>query len=393
MTTPTVGDATEFIRGITFKPHELIDPDDPDAIVCMRTKNVQRDLDEVDLIAVPSRLVRNSEKLLRSGDILISSANSWELVGKCSYVKELNYRATAGGFIAIVRPKAHTHPRFLYHWMICPKTQHLLRHCGRQTTNISNLDVNRFKELEFPDIGCNEQRRMAAILDKADAIRRKCEQSLDLADEFLKSVFLEMFGDPLTNSKSLPTKPISAFGKIVTGNTPPRANPKNYGSHIEWIKSDNINNPEHFLTRASEYLSIEGMQLGRVVPTGSILVICIAGSSSSIGKASVADRDVALNAQINAITPNANVDHYFLYSQFLVGQRLIQSASTKSMKGMVSKGKFQEIHFLAPEPKEQKEFGKVFKKYLKNNRCLREAHRNSSELFGSLSQRAFRGDL
>jgi type I restriction enzyme S subunit len=48
-----------------------------------------------------------------------------------------------------------------------------------------------------------EQKRIAAILDKADEIRRKREKAIELTDSFLRSVFLEMFGDPLRNSRRL----------------------------------------------------------------------------------------------------------------------------------------------------------------------------------------------
>jgi len=297
-----------------------------------------------------------------------------------------------GRGVAGLRPKEGLlNKAYLWRWLEYARTDLEKKATGSTFKQVSQRNIAEL-EILLPD-SLDEQRRIAAILDKADAIRRKREQALELADEFLKSVFLEMFGDPLINSKSLPTKPLSDFGKIVTGNTPPRANPRNYGNHIEWIKSDNINTPKHLLTKSSEHLSKEGMQLGRTVPAGSILVICIAGSPSSIGKVAIADRDVALNQQINAITPNADVDQFFLYSQFLVGQRLIQSASTQSMKGMVSKGKFKEIEFLAPEPEEQQEFGRIFKKSLHNNNILREAHQNSHNLFASLSQRAFQGKL
>ena len=192
----TVGEATNFIRGITFKPDQLVEVDDPDAVVCMRTKNIQRDLDESDLIAVPKALVRKAEKYLQTGDVLISSANSWELVGKCSYVGELDYLATAGGFISIIRfKKGKTHPRFLYHWLNSPRVQHTIRHLGRQTTNISNLDVNRFKQLEFPAIDYHDQARVAAILDKADGIRRKRDKAAELGAKLIKSVFSEQFGE------------------------------------------------------------------------------------------------------------------------------------------------------------------------------------------------------
>ena len=297
--------------------------------------------------------------------------------------------ATNQGFKSFV-PSDELDADFLFWWLKANRQR--LEDLGTGAT-FKEVSKRVVSEVQIPLPPIEEQRRIAAILDKADGICHKREQALELADEFLKSVFLEMFGDPLINSKSLPTKPLSDFGKIVTGNTPPRANPRNYGNHIEWIKSDNINTPKHLLTKSSEHLSKEGMQLGRTVPAGSILVICIAGSASSIGKVAIADRDVALNQQINAITPNADVDQFFLYSQFLVGQRLIQSASTQSMKGMVSKGKFKEIEFLAPEPEEQQKFGRIFKKSLHNNNILREAHQNSHNLFASLSQRAFQGKL
>ncbi|MCX0450012.1 restriction endonuclease subunit S, partial [Aeromonas veronii] len=108
MTWPMVklGDVIEFIRGITFKPTDVVAPFTHDSIVVMRTKNVQvAGLDCADLISVPRTFMKREEQKLKHGDLLISSANSWELVGKTSFVGKLDYEATAGGFISIVRAK------------------------------------------------------------------------------------------------------------------------------------------------------------------------------------------------------------------------------------------------------------------------------------------------
>ena len=105
MSAVRLGDYAKLIRGITFKPVDKCYPSDEGAVVCMRTKNVQVTLDASDLIAVPSSLVKNPEKMLSAGDILVSSANSWNLVGKCCQVPKLQYPSTAGGFISILRPK------------------------------------------------------------------------------------------------------------------------------------------------------------------------------------------------------------------------------------------------------------------------------------------------
>ncbi|WP_412497659.1 restriction endonuclease subunit S [Vibrio furnissii] len=73
------------------------------------------------------------------------------------------------------------------------------------------------KQLEIPLPPLAEQKRIAAILDKADAIRQKRKQAIELADEFLRSVFLDMFGDPVTNPKGLKKAPITELADIITG--------------------------------------------------------------------------------------------------------------------------------------------------------------------------------
>ncbi|MGP4957891.1 hypothetical protein, partial [Pseudomonas helleri] len=77
-----LGEVISFIRGVTFTPEDQVEPLSDGSTVVMRTKNVQvAGLDQSDLIAVPSGFVRRKEQSLREGDILVSSANSWELVG------------------------------------------------------------------------------------------------------------------------------------------------------------------------------------------------------------------------------------------------------------------------------------------------------------------------
>ena len=62
-----------------------------------------------------------------------------------------------------------------------------------------------------------EQKRIAAILDKADQLRQKRQQAITLADDFLRSVFLDMFGDPVTNPKGWEVGPITELADVITG--------------------------------------------------------------------------------------------------------------------------------------------------------------------------------
>ena len=152
--TVQLGEHAALIRGITFKPVDKCAPEDDGAIVCMRTKNVQVTLDQADLIAVPRTLVKSPDKMLSEGDILVSSANSWNLVGKCCQVRDLHFPSTAGGFISILRPTTQDlDAGYLYRWFSSDRVQATLRSFGNQTTNISNLNHKRTLKLQLPSPG------------------------------------------------------------------------------------------------------------------------------------------------------------------------------------------------------------------------------------------------
>jgi type I restriction enzyme S subunit len=223
------------------------------------------------------------------------------------------------------------------------------------------LNKRLLGEFEIPLPELSEQKEIVRELDRVNLLIQKRKESINLLDEYLKSVFLEMFGSPLDLNNNTERVEMSDLGKIVTGNTPSRLDPSNFGSYIEWIKSDNLNNNEYYLTKATEYLSEKGSKIGRIVPAGSVLVTCIAGSLDCIGNAGIADRPVSFNQQINAIVPNKRILTEFLYYQILVGKKLFHDASNNSMKGMLNKSNFSKIRMILPPMDLQYKFKEVFK--------------------------------
>ena len=207
-----LGEVARFLRGITFKPEDVVEPGTEGSVVCMRTKNVQTDLDQSDMLAVPSKFIRRDELYLRESDILVSTANSWDLVGKCSWVPRLDYLATAGGFISILRADPSlVVPRYLYYWFNSDQTQHAVRLCGRQTTNISNMSYERCESLKIPLPPLPEQRRIAEILDKAAAIRRKGNAAIQLLNDVVPAAFNDLFGAAVENRSAWPSPPLATL--------------------------------------------------------------------------------------------------------------------------------------------------------------------------------------
>ena len=296
-----------------------------------------------------------------------------------------------GGGVAGLRPKpTKLDKNYLWHFINTNKDSLASKGTGSTFKQVSSIHI---KEWQIPLPPLAEQKRIAAILDKADAIRRKRQQAIKLADEFLRSVFLDMFGDPVSNPKGWEVKELSEMAVITTGNTPSRDVPEYYGDFIEWIKSDNINTPNHLLTKATEYLSIDGYKVGRSVPAGSTLVTCIAGSFDCIGNAAYTDREVAFNQQINALTPKEITNSWFLYALVIFSKKIIQSASTNSMKGMISKGRMEGVRLICPPVDIQNKFQEVFLKYQASQNTVKKSELNLQNIFNSLSQKAFSGNL
>ncbi len=322
---------------------------------------------------------------------MCTSSGSSDLVGKCARSRQ-SWNGSFGAFCAGIRAdETKCNASYLYHFLSSP----IFRNWTKKSSgaNIKNIRASELAVFRIPLPPMEEQKRIAAILDKADMLRRKRQKSIELTDQLLRSVFLDMFGDPITNPKNIKTATISDIGQVITGNTPSRKKPEYYGSDVEWIKSDNINTPYHYLTKAEECLSDKGVLVGRTVPENSILVTCIAGSKDCIGNTAIADRMVAFNQQINAIVPNKKILTLFLYAQLAFNKRLVQKASTESMKGMVSKSKFSDIEVLLPPMEDQEKYAKYFLKAIDKIETMKIAESNYNNLFNSLTQQAFNGEL
>lgn len=387
-----LGEIANVIRGVTFGRSDGHSTPTKNHLPVLRAGNIQNRLIlEKDLVWVPQSKIRKNQLIKQNDIIMCTSSGSPAIVGKCA-ISEKDWGGSFGAFCIGIRPqKSKCIPSYLLHYLHSP----IFTNWSKKSSgvNIKNIRKSELEDFSIPLPPLPEQKRIAAILDKADAIRRKRQAAIKLADDFLRATFLDMFGNPVTNPKGWDIASLNKFGNVTTGNTPSRKHAEFYGNNIEWIKSDNINTPNHFLTTAVEGLSEEGKKVARIVPSNSTLVTCIAGSLDCIGNAALTNREVAFNQQINAITPNINTDPYFLYALIINTKKIIQNASTNSMKGMVSKGNFEKIKFFKPPISLQRKFGLFFSKHIKQNNKIYTSEILLSNFFNSLTQHAFRGKL
>ena len=162
-----LGDVCSFERGITFPSSAKCTIKQPGMIACIRTANVQDNLELDDLWYVGNEYIKgNTEKLVRKNDIIMSSANSRELVGKVSYVHDLTEQMTFGGFVLNIRANECILHFFLF---LILRTLYLKGYyltIATQTTNIANLNTKILGNIEVLLPPLTEQVRIINTVNK-----------------------------------------------------------------------------------------------------------------------------------------------------------------------------------------------------------------------------------
>ena len=161
-----LGDVIDIIRGISFPKEVKATEPREGYVACLRTTNVQRSVEWRNLWFVPAAYVKHADQYVRSGDILISTANSYDLVGKVAPITVIAYRATLGAFISLLRPRDQLDAKFAYYQIAWEDTQKRIRATATATTNISNVSIKALANVKiiYPPIA--QQKHIVAEIEK-----------------------------------------------------------------------------------------------------------------------------------------------------------------------------------------------------------------------------------
>jgi type I restriction enzyme S subunit len=392
-----LGDLAAFVRGITFKPDDVVPVGTPGSVACMRTKNVQTILDLSDVWGIPEPFVKAPAKYLRPGDILVSSANSWNLVGKCCWIPALPWPATFGGFVSVLRATSERlDSRYLFHWFSSPRTQAVVRSYGRQTTNIANLNIERCLSMAIPLPPLFEQQRLADILDRVEALRAKRLSALANLESLKQALFLDLFGDPLTNPKEWPRRPFAELCERVTVGIVVRPASYYVPTGVPALRSLNIR-PGEIVLDDLVFVSEEDNET-RLAKTrfkaGDLAIV----RSGQPGTAAIIppELDRMQAVDLLMVTPRPQTADARFLCQFLNaagGRALVLARQRGQVQKHLNVGALNEAMIPIPPIAMQSEFSRRVQQ-VENVRAaqrvsLSELHR----LADSLQHRAFRGEL
>ena len=198
---------------------------------------------------------------------------------------------------------------YLYHYLSSLKST--VNNIGRGVAQ-NNINMTILRNFEIPLPPLEEQRKIAAVLDKVRDLIAKRRTQLDKLDELVKSRFIEMFGDVTKNEKNWSTRKISEIATLQSGGTPSRQFPKYFEGTIPWITTVALGKNAIGIEDAIEYITEEAIENSatKLIPKNSLLF----GIRVGVGKVSENIVPMCINQDIVAIIIN---DRYKLNMLFL----------------------------------------------------------------------------
>lgn len=373
--------------------------EDPQGIAQFRMNNVTRDgaIDWTKIRRVPAEKFRE-EFRLRDGDILFNATNSPELVGKTAVYAEMGeVVAFSNHFIRVRVDQARAVPAYVGRWLQKLFSERKFQGMCRQWVNQASISKEQLANVCIPLPPLDEQRRIAAILDQADALRRKRDQSLDEIDRLVGSDFLSCFaGNAASDWPVVRMEDVSSL--MRTGP---------FGSqllHSEFVDSgiavlgiDNAVQNEFAWDQRRYITEAKFKELSRFRVFPKDVIITIMGTC---GRAAVVPDDIPLaitTKHLCCITlDTTRCLPEFLHACFLrhpaVLQRLGVSARGAVMPGL-NMGLIKAIEFPLPPLGLQQAFAARVTEIRKLSRAHRAHAAKLDLLFTSLQHRAFRGEL
>lgn len=387
----TIGSISEQIRGVSYSKTDASDIRLEGYLPILRAGNItESGLTFDDLVFVPSGKISNIQKIKKNDILIAASSGSLSVVGKAARALD-DFNGGFGAFCKVLRPNAKVDPAYFANYFFTSEYRRKISSvaAGANINNLRNSDID---DLEIPLPPLAEQKRIAAILDKADAIRRKRQQAIELADEFLRSIFLDMFGDPVTNPKGWNVSNIGALCSVLTGSTPSRQENSYFSGNIPWVKTNEVDG--YIIKETEEYITEEGIRNSncKLNPIGSI-VLAMYGQGKTRGKVGILGIEAATNQACAVIHPSININMGYLYNYLKLSYETLRALGQVAGQPNLNLSIVKNFSVLMPPIELQREFAKRVEKVEALKAKLKASQLQAEEQFKALSQRAFAGEL
>ena len=335
------------------------------------------------------------------GDVLLTIAGT---IGRTAIVRNIKEPLNCNQAVAIIRlGKSQIDANYLCKYLSSDlANSQFLK--GKVTATISNLSLGQIRKLKIPLPPLETQKKIAAILDDADKLRQLDKILIKKYDALTQSLFLDMFGDPIANPKDWKVwKLIDLSIKIGSGNTPKGGSKVYVSEGITFFRSQNVwkNRIElddvAFIDQAThDKMTRSSLKHKDILMTKTGRINT---ENSSLGRAAMylgEDDKANVNGHVYLIRPKEDVINEFIL--FILTTIQYRDHIRRVCVGGIDKRQLNKEHIedfpiIFTPIESQKRFVEILKEIESQKALAEQSLKKSEDLFNSLLQKAFNGEL
>jgi type I restriction enzyme S subunit len=316
------------------------------------------------------------------------------------YLKKIarpSFEGVCSTDILPLKPKQDLDKDYLFYYLRQPEMIKLAtERCSG--ANLPRLSPNQLLDFPITLPSLPEQKRITAILDKADAVRRKRQESIRLLDEFLRSVFLEMFGDPVRNEKGWEVDILGNRIKIISGYA--FQSERFVEKGIPIIKIGTVNKG-YFDTQILSYWPEQyekKLEKYEVYPRDLLITLTGTVGKDDYGNVCLTNdryKKYLLNQRVAKLICDHSLNKYYLLYCFK--QNRFKNNLIKLSRGIrqanISNEDISNLNISIPPNELQDKFAQFVEKTEYQKEQFKKSLSEMENSFDSMMQKAFRGEL
>ena len=332
------------------------------------------------------------------GDILFSHINSVEHIGKTAIYQNIPNELYHGVNLLLLRPNNNIiYPKYLLYFLKEPNTRKYFQTRCKKAVNQASLNQKDITIIKIPvpfkngkpDI--EKQQQIAAILEKAERLKEWRKEADRLTNEFLRSTFLEMFGDPVKNPKGWDFFKFDKVGSLQRGKSKhrPRDAPELLGGPYPLIQTGEVANSGGYIREYNQSYSEIGLNQSKLWPTGTLCITIAA----NIAKTGILTFDACFPDSIVGFTPyeNVRVEYTQFWLSFL--QKILEKTAPESAQKNINLKILSNLNIPIPSMELQNKFSDVVERVEQIREYQRASNKQIDCFFNILMQQAFKGEL
>ena len=318
-------------------------------------------------------------KIAQAEDILISVRAP---IGALNYAKE---ECCIGRGIAAITPDRNKVSQDFIYWTLKGKKAELNDKGNGSTFKAISRKI--LEETMIPDINFEQQHKCAENLEKIYGIIQNRRKELLALDDLIKARFVEMFGDPVSNSRGLPEATLPELGEFGRGVSKhrPRNDPKLLGGKYPLIQTGDVASSDLYITSYTGTYSDLGLAQSKMWDEGTLCITIAA----NIAKTAILGFDACFPDSVVGFRANEKTNNIYIHYWFSFFQRILEAQAPESAQKNINLKSLSELRVIYPTKEEQDAFAAFVAEVDKSKVAVQKALDETQTLFDSLMQEYF----